>query len=159
MSSLQTKLHNKTRERDACQSIILQYHHLLSPLGLLPNDILAIIFGYCLPDSRCATFNTNEPPILLSLICRHWQLVAYNSPELWASLHIQFPSYTDSPDSEYIRPHFQVQVIHHQAAISQWLYHSGSFPLSISLYLLVNSYSAPIEYYQGYLDILLSVTH
>ncbi|KAG2141925.1 hypothetical protein DEU56DRAFT_911261 [Suillus clintonianus] len=71
----------KTKDR-ITQSLNL-HKRLVSAVWRLPTEVLAHIFGYCLPthhqDVRSAS---NKAPMLLTRICRRWREVAVHMPSL-----------------------------------------------------------------------------
>ncbi|KAJ3757000.1 hypothetical protein EV360DRAFT_84431 [Lentinula raphanica] len=89
-------------------NFIEAHRALLCPARRVPEDVLAEIFVHCLPTDRHAIRSLQESPLLLTIICRDWRRIAFNSPRLWSSLHIFLP------------PHLNAQAIFKRAAgISQ----------------------------------------
>ncbi|KAF8884730.1 hypothetical protein CPB84DRAFT_1712934 [Gymnopilus junonius] len=159
MTFRQRALEHFTTERDRLQSVIQQHRVLLSPVRVLPNDILLSIFLFCLPVEHNAVMDPTQPPMVLGLVCSRWRFIAYNSPHLWASLHIPLPRYPSYPAISLpdVREIFQARMFLHQAAIRQWLTRSRSRPLSVSLYVTSSSWDGTAaDDYLAYLVLLIS---
>ncbi|KAF7346505.1 hypothetical protein MSAN_01878600 [Mycena sanguinolenta] len=84
-------------KRAVLQQSIDAHKALISPMRLIPQDILLEIFFACLPSEHNALIDPTEAPLLLGRICRHWRSVAYSAPMLWSSLHIPTPDYLNTP--------------------------------------------------------------
>ncbi|KAF7346531.1 Hexose carrier protein [Mycena sanguinolenta] len=97
---------------------------LISPIRLIPQDILLEIFLACLPSEHNALIDPAEAPFLLGRICRHWRSVVYSAPMLWSSLHIPTPDYLNTPPSILLGL---------ERSVAAWLGRSASCPLSVSL--------------------------
>jgi hypothetical protein len=50
----------------------------------LPNELLAKIFSAV--ENGCQDPGKLPSPVLLSSVCRHWQMLAQNTPELWVNI-------------------------------------------------------------------------
>ncbi|KAJ6508380.1 hypothetical protein C8R45DRAFT_1208067 [Mycena sanguinolenta] len=97
---------------------------LISPMRLIPQDILQEIFISCLPTKHNAVIDHNEPPLLLGRICRYWRSVAYQStPMLCYSIHLP------ALDHDYAPPNVLLRL---QKIVAAWLERSASCPLSVS---------------------------
>lgn len=147
------------RERGLLKTSIDQHYNLLSPFRCLPDDILHEIFLWCLPTAHESLLDVSEPPLLLGYVCKRWRTIAYQTPTLWASLHIVIPIssgrrqqyHSSSPEQ------FRLDVKNHQDGISRWISRSCQVPLSISFPRSISyptSLSYPISL--SYLDLVLS---
>ncbi|KAK7048682.1 hypothetical protein R3P38DRAFT_2870878, partial [Favolaschia claudopus] len=109
-------------KREALKQPIDAHRALISPIRLLPLDILAEIFLACLPSKREALIDESKAPLLLGRICRHWRAVAYSTPTLWSSIHI--PWEFDCPPAILTRL---------ETIVEAWLRRSAACSLSVSL--------------------------
>ncbi|KAJ7592819.1 hypothetical protein C8J56DRAFT_1161849 [Mycena floridula] len=106
-------------EREKLQSNVMAYKAILAPIRLLPEDMLREIFVSCLPSNKAAATAITEAPLLLGRICRTWRELALSTPELWASIHIQFS-------------HQLVTTRRCEKAYA-WIARSGTCPLTIAV--------------------------
>ncbi|KAJ7069480.1 hypothetical protein C8F01DRAFT_1112882 [Mycena amicta] len=120
-------------ERDKLAAHIAAHEALIAPIRSIPLDMLQEIFVACLPTDRNSVMSASEAPVLLGRICSHWRTVAFQTPALWARLHIvepQCPSrwtYTDGAKTIVADKTAQrLDIAKH------WLGRSGQRPLSIS---------------------------
>ncbi|KAJ7172875.1 hypothetical protein C8R43DRAFT_1119708 [Mycena crocata] len=60
------------------------HHHLSCIVLSIPPEIEAKIFHHCLPFSPIPL--TNEAPLLLVQVCKHWRELALSTPELWTEI-------------------------------------------------------------------------
>ncbi|KDR86016.1 hypothetical protein GALMADRAFT_235207 [Galerina marginata CBS 339.88] len=105
---------------------------------LLPFEIMARIFWFCLPQYTTADFsheNRTEmmrtaAPLLFGAVCPRWRDIAWRTPSLWTSITIYlFPKKTS----------FQNEMI------NEWLGRAGGLPLDLSVYCY-EQYATP-EYF------------
>lgn len=90
-----------------------------SPIDTLPNELLNLVFEYCVSPSY-STPLIHRISITLSHVCSRWRFIVLFAPQLWTQVHIQ------SCHKE----------IHQKLAeYTQWLTRSGSAPLSVSVSL------------------------
>ncbi|KAF7346535.1 hypothetical protein MSAN_01881600 [Mycena sanguinolenta] len=116
-------------KRALLQRPIDAHRALISPMRLIPRDILLEIFFACLPSEHNALIDLSEAPLLFGRICRHWRSVAYSTPMLWSSIHIPPLDYLNTP------PNILSGL---ERVVEAWLERSAACPLSISLYDLTN---------------------
>ncbi|KAL0571362.1 hypothetical protein V5O48_010600 [Marasmius crinis-equi] len=57
------------------------------PTHRLPNEILALIFGYCVMEGRTPDTHTKPKWLGFTAVCRYWRVVALNTPALWTTPH------------------------------------------------------------------------
>ncbi|KAG2156716.1 uncharacterized protein EDB93DRAFT_1246910 [Suillus bovinus] len=107
----------RLKEKRAIVQESLKYHEALaSPARcLLPSELLGEIFLRCLPQTNYVTPSSNECPMVLTKVCRHWRVVALSTPRLWASLSISLLRANTTSGDEYKR----------------WLEKARSVPLSL----------------------------
>ncbi|KAG1862097.1 hypothetical protein DFJ58DRAFT_725515 [Suillus subalutaceus] len=107
----------RLKEQRAIVQESLAFHEaLVSPAPyLLPSELLGEIFLWCLPQINYITPSSNECPIVLTRVCRHWRAVALSTPRLWASLSISLLR-ADTPTGD---------------GYKRWLEKARSVPLSI----------------------------
>ncbi|KAK7022108.1 hypothetical protein R3P38DRAFT_3538325 [Favolaschia claudopus] len=122
IEALERALMELREKREALKQPIDAHRALISPIRLLPLDILAEIFLACLPSKREALIDDSKAPLLLGRICRSWRAVAYSTPTLWSSIHI--PWEYDCPPAILTRL---------EAIVEAWLRRSAACSLSVSL--------------------------
>ncbi|KAJ7592820.1 hypothetical protein C8J56DRAFT_885906 [Mycena floridula] len=122
ISRLTTAIDKLVLEREKLQSNVAVYKAILAPIRLLPEDMLREIFVNCLPSNKPAAIAITDAPLLLGRICHSWRELALSTPELWASIHVQFSLQLDS---------LRVQRLCDEAHV--WIARSGTCPLTIAL--------------------------
>ncbi|KAL0579298.1 hypothetical protein V5O48_002696 [Marasmius crinis-equi] len=75
-------------ERDDILGNLARYNALLSPIRLLPLEVVAEIFHHCLPNQPFIRPSPFDAPILLTQVCRHWRDIALSTPSLWSSIAV-----------------------------------------------------------------------
>ncbi|KAJ6508561.1 hypothetical protein C8R45DRAFT_967814 [Mycena sanguinolenta] len=114
------------REKHALLQLPVDAHKaLISPMRLIPQDILLEIFFACLPSEHNALIDLAEAPLLLGRVCRHWRSVAYATPMLWRSIHIP-------PLNPRLLPPKILLAL--QRLVEAWIERSAPCPLSVSLF-------------------------
>jgi len=59
----------------------------LDAIHNVDDDVLTTIFLHCIPTDLLKIKTTpNDPPLLLTHVCKHWRTVALNYPYLWRTL-------------------------------------------------------------------------
>lgn len=81
---LQLKSLNSNKLKTQAESNL--YTALVSPIRLLPSDVLVRVFEYCLPEFPGP--RTTEAPLLLCWVCSLWRSVAFEASQLWNVLYI-----------------------------------------------------------------------
>ncbi|KAF8840025.1 hypothetical protein BDN67DRAFT_904380, partial [Paxillus ammoniavirescens] len=71
------------RQHNATQRLVSIHRARLSPLRILPDELLQEIFKRCLPDTRYIVPNIYSAPLVLTRVCRRWRVVAHGTSELW----------------------------------------------------------------------------
>ncbi|KAF9222647.1 hypothetical protein BS17DRAFT_708031, partial [Gyrodon lividus] len=71
------------RKRHATQRLVSIHRARLSPLRILPDELLQEIFKRCLPENRYVVPNICSAPLVLAQVCRRWRVVAQGTSELW----------------------------------------------------------------------------
>ncbi|KAJ7493578.1 hypothetical protein FB451DRAFT_1077336 [Mycena latifolia] len=116
------------------------------PVLTLPVEITTEIFLDCLPGSLSG-YDTkpcmplNEPPILLTRICRDWRTIALSTPQLWSHVRLDFGG--KHGRSGYIDSWWV-------SFLGRWLSHAQMQPLSMSISNL--THMDPDEALIGLLD-------
>lgn len=119
---LNTLISSLLSERDMLNARIESYRSILSPIRMLPLDILGEIFVRCLPEHN-PVMCRKEAPLVLGRVCSLWRSLSLHLPVLWAGLHVVIPS------TQYVqRLAFVIE------GIETWLGRSGSLPLSLSVF-------------------------
>ncbi|THU93087.1 hypothetical protein K435DRAFT_757724 [Dendrothele bispora CBS 962.96] len=124
IARLDTLLHDLRSRREKVVSYIHKHRRLLSPIHRIPPEIIAELFNHCLPSAHPPTRDLSEAPLLLTLVCKQWREIAFNTPCLWAALHIYIP-HSRVSDEEFMD--------RRKKGIKQWLERSGNLPISLSL--------------------------
>lgn len=113
------------RQRDVLKSNVESYTSLLSPMRLLPREVLGEVFFHVLEpiESGNPALIAQEAPLLLCYVCKWWKSVAYETPTLWARVHFVSPqrTYRGYPSDR------------RKQILERWLRRSGNLPLSISV--------------------------
>ncbi|KAJ7052463.1 hypothetical protein C8F01DRAFT_1261615 [Mycena amicta] len=65
---------------------------------VLPSEMLGEIFVQCLPRHGRVQPRRDQAPLVLMGVCRHWQLVAKTTPQLWTSLSADLALLHNCPD-------------------------------------------------------------
>ncbi|KAG5637049.1 hypothetical protein H0H81_006000 [Sphagnurus paluster] len=101
MNNLLGKIRSSTSTRSQHESLVYSYTAQLSPVRLLPPEILVEIFKYALPDR----LNSNSKlfPLALCSVCSAWREAALAYPTLWNGLLPRDPdaSYVDDTYIDY----------------------------------------------------------
>ncbi|KAJ6560398.1 hypothetical protein B0H19DRAFT_1147526 [Mycena capillaripes] len=98
------------------------------PVLTLPTEIVAEIFGHCLPQVDLHDRAEDAPTstlLLLVRVCRAWRDIAYATPLLWSTLHLRFH---DMPHWISSEPGLV------EAFIDRWFGLAGLCPLSLLLH-------------------------
>ncbi|KAF9477124.1 hypothetical protein BDN70DRAFT_862273 [Pholiota conissans] len=127
IGQLKSRIAEVKARRDALDVMITEQTSLLAPWRRIPDKILSAIFIYCLPAQHYTPMTIHDAPLRLTFVCQRWRRVAFNTPYLWATLHIVCVS-----TWERAAVVFFLRVQSHLNAIVQWINRSGSCPLSIS---------------------------
>ncbi|KAJ6561467.1 hypothetical protein DFH09DRAFT_1479786 [Mycena vulgaris] len=99
-----------------------QLDSLVYPVLTLPPEITSEIFLHCLPtsytDRERNVVDPDEPPMLLTHVCRTWREIAISTHALWAEI--------DFND------------IHSTDLFETWLSRAGGLPLSVKIHIGVD---------------------
>ncbi|KAF9477131.1 hypothetical protein BDN70DRAFT_838299 [Pholiota conissans] len=148
VSQLQKQLAEAKTRREELEATILQHRRLFTPFRRIPDNILSTIFLHSLPHQWNAAISISEPPLRLSYVCKKWRRVAFNTPDLWAALHIASLKSCCGKQTKWKSERHAS----HLQAISQWLGRSGDRPLSVSM-------DRYLCHFDTYLQFLLSFSH
>jgi hypothetical protein len=160
IAELQQKFDGIKAKRDDLDSMIAEHRRLLSPFRRIPDNLLKTVFINCLRPEGNAPMTIHEAPLLLGYVCRRWRAVAYDTPYLWATLHVGYippPIVLDSlPEAEFTPQEHPItpQVQSHLHAVLEWLNRSGTRPLSLSMHPSIG-----VANFHLYLPILSSFSH
>lgn len=106
-----------------------------SPIFLLPPEVLAEIFTFCLIDSistpralsgiipemeRPPYLSPAHPPLIFGQVCTLWNKVALATPQLWQCFSVSVPNY------------HSVESLGH-TVVDSWLARSKVLPVSVSI--------------------------
>ncbi|KAJ7034392.1 hypothetical protein C8F04DRAFT_1101739 [Mycena alexandri] len=94
------------------------------PVLTLPNEIVAEIFGRCLPNYPECPGSKDFSPNRLMYICRKWRDIALATPTLWRAIRICLGRRRKNPAARQVRK------------LETWLSRSGSCPMSVQITIL-----------------------
>ncbi|PPR02737.1 hypothetical protein CVT26_009448 [Gymnopilus dilepis] len=148
-------LQEKIREtKEALEDMLKQHHEMMirandvhDPFtSLLPPEIAAKIFHFCVLDLPQDGPQPRKMPLLLGAVCSHWRQIVWSTPDLWAEVAFQIRS-LDFPTEEYCE------------LAGEWLVRSGQLPLSITLSARFEGipWGRHIDIYQRMFDQLIQV--
>ncbi|KAJ2919892.1 hypothetical protein MD484_g615, partial [Candolleomyces efflorescens] len=134
ISEQEEKLQKLKKRCQKLQEYIKAHRVIISLIRQLPDDVLREIFVACLPTDRYPEMRAEEPPMLLSQVCKRWREVALSTPHLWSSLHIWTSPDPDLNDEgvPQLESDWESQLEWQENMILQWIRRGGSTPLSIS---------------------------
>ncbi|KAG7445779.1 uncharacterized protein BT62DRAFT_932946 [Guyanagaster necrorhizus] len=113
----------------------LDFHRsLLTPIRLLPEDVLLKIFEHGCVEARSTALDLNSMPWLLTRVCSHWRSLVRSTPTLWRFFRVV------DRDCYRYKESRQLEIV------GEFLRLSGQCPLHISM----ESADVP------FLDILIS---
>ncbi|KAJ7019336.1 hypothetical protein C8F04DRAFT_1276358 [Mycena alexandri] len=114
---LKRSLSTLQAQRELVQERIDSYKY---PVLTLPNEIVAEIFGHCLPNyPECPFVDADVSPINLTQICRDWRDIALATPTLWRAMQLYLN--LDYPVARQLRD------------LEVWLSRSGCCPMSVDI--------------------------
>lgn len=96
----------------------------------VPAELWAEIFVQCLPQNlnnvdMLSCFDSRDPPLVLTVVCRKWRSIALSTPMLWTVIYYMMVSARGGVGfSEY---HKRLQL----KQVSTWLNRSGQCPLRV----------------------------
>ncbi|KAK7037780.1 hypothetical protein VNI00_010741 [Paramarasmius palmivorus] len=107
------------REKEYLLRYTDEYRTLLSPIRRLPPEVLTQIFELlCCQDEPSVLRKTvSVPPLRIAQTCAVWRQLAFNTPSLWSSFHVELGAFPGN-----------LQLL------STYLKLSGDHPLSITLH-------------------------
>ncbi|KIY62805.1 hypothetical protein CYLTODRAFT_426645 [Cylindrobasidium torrendii FP15055 ss-10] len=87
-NALRRALRRIDNQRELCKKLLGNRKH--SPLLLVPDDVLSIIFDYCIQSSPPWSTDTtvNEALLTLTHVCAGWRRLLINSPAYWKNTGI-----------------------------------------------------------------------
>ncbi|KAJ7482207.1 hypothetical protein B0H11DRAFT_2022082 [Mycena galericulata] len=107
ISELQSRLQNLQSQHADLASEITQYQSIISPIRLLPPEIIGEIFLYFIPSLPHPHFDRIKLPWKLGHICHLWREIAISLGELWSVLDLYYRSPSACTTSRFIRPDVQ----------------------------------------------------
>ncbi|KAF9267979.1 hypothetical protein L218DRAFT_894330 [Marasmius fiardii PR-910] len=105
-------------ERDSILEKITRYNTILSPIKLLPAEIMSEIFLHCLPNQIFVRPSPSEAPLLLTQVCRGWKEITLSTPSLWSSIAVTVYKTHSTP---------------HTSLIENWIARSKVHPLTFEI--------------------------
>ncbi|KAJ7573019.1 hypothetical protein C8J56DRAFT_985339 [Mycena floridula] len=79
--------------RATTDKTISKFEAVLSPIRILPNDVLCEIFGSCVEDVSVSRLlrghRLNQAPWTLTYICDRWRAVTLSYPHIWSEITVQ----------------------------------------------------------------------
>ncbi|KAK1227528.1 hypothetical protein PQX77_009435 [Marasmius sp. AFHP31] len=90
-----TAIYTIERKRDKLKRTAELYGSLLSPIHNAPSEILTMIFTFAC--ERNALLPSTTPDSLrLSMVCGRWRDIIFSTPNLWASIEVDFDQWTSN---------------------------------------------------------------
>ncbi|KAJ3548949.1 hypothetical protein NMY22_g1070 [Coprinellus aureogranulatus] len=136
IEDLELHLASLRSRQESLSETVQKYQGICSPIRALPEDILGEIFLQCLPDDRLPVIHVNDPPFLLTMVCRKWRTTALQTPGLWSQFHVVTNFYQTNP-GDYVSPdsNSRGRAIAERQLTQLKLYisRSGALPLSFTL--------------------------
>ncbi|KAJ7593486.1 hypothetical protein C8J56DRAFT_499048 [Mycena floridula] len=86
-----TSLHE---QRTVLERHVRGYESLISPVRRLPPEILGQIFLLVCSANRFDWHGISIPGLILAQVCSHWRLVCFDTREIWATITIDMPNYS-----------------------------------------------------------------
>ncbi|KAF8907898.1 hypothetical protein CPB84DRAFT_1822334 [Gymnopilus junonius] len=129
-----TGLPNSTRLQilrtlENIESFIHTHESILSTLRILPNEILALIFIFCLPDVQSEPWQERKwksvPSLRLSQVCGNWRDLAINTPQLWTILGDITVNAETAKDGENPYLNFLEGLLGRSRELSLWIFMSS----------------------------------
>jgi F-box-like len=118
-SQVRAQMHNLLREAEV-QHCAEVHDAPVSPVCMLPPELLSTIFIFCLPeDWRSSSCRPLHAPMLLTQICGQWRSVAVSTPLLWSCISFEY---------------WPVKMATKTPLLETWLLRSGGSTLSIRLH-------------------------
>ncbi|KAK1222878.1 hypothetical protein PQX77_014300 [Marasmius sp. AFHP31] len=99
-------------ERDHIIGTLARYNALISPIRLLPLEVMSQIFLLCLPDHPFVPPSSSDAPLILTQVCRSWRDIALSTPGLWASIAITVYKTRCKPPASVIETWMQRSKLH-----------------------------------------------
>ncbi|KZP19282.1 hypothetical protein FIBSPDRAFT_714951, partial [Athelia psychrophila] len=62
---------------------LLEYQSVVTPIRMIPDDVLSEIFLAQVVDSPDYMFNKAPAPVVLAGVCRRWRSVCLATPRIW----------------------------------------------------------------------------
>ncbi|KAJ2913660.1 hypothetical protein MD484_g6760, partial [Candolleomyces efflorescens] len=137
VDALNVEIEALVKRRDEHAKFVKEHSALLSPVRRVPNDILSLIFLFCLPNDpfqASDTWSGDHPALIISAVSQRWRHLSLNTPLLWTVIDIQTPWLPNPQD--YRWDNFmaywgrQVQAI--LARTQLWISRSANCPLTVS---------------------------
>lgn len=117
ISKARAVVENLLAKRKALETYRKAHTGIISALRRIPPEILSHIFMFFIPSPPSKPHDSNAP-VLLEQICIWWRDVAWSTPQLWSSIHLELTTQTIERDAP---------------AAKAWFSRSGRYPLSIIL--------------------------
>ncbi|EAU86986.1 hypothetical protein CC1G_08457 [Coprinopsis cinerea okayama7 len=126
LSDSQQRLSELLREADQLRRTIAHQQSSLSPLRLLPTELLVRILRLAIVPGMVIQYDETSAPWNIGAVSRHWRDVLYSTPELWTAIEIDWnrwnrPLALDAENTPY------------PARVAQFLELSSALPLLINV--------------------------
>lgn len=107
------------KEFAECRLTLDKLEALLSPIRLLPMELIGEIFNHCSGNIAYGSMSLNSGPLLMTHVCSSWRTIAINKPNLWTHICVTI----ESDDIKRGWP----------ALVQLWVERSKNMPLSIRI--------------------------
>ncbi|KAJ7572657.1 hypothetical protein C8J56DRAFT_1034954 [Mycena floridula] len=116
---MQEKIITLTNQRVHIQRNITGYQSLLSPIRMLPTEVLRLIFSFhC--HTNIVSDNLSIPGRVLGAVSSHWREVTMKMRQIWSNISVAFEAERISRD-------------HMTDSVAMLLKRSGDLPLTLTL--------------------------
>ena len=91
------------RDQLSLSSPRARYRASLSPVHIIPPEILAGIFEECCTVRMSLHPSIPPPPVVLSAVCNHWREVALSTAALWSLIKIRMGHWPNAKQRKLLR--------------------------------------------------------
>ncbi|KAL0065736.1 hypothetical protein AAF712_007219 [Marasmius tenuissimus] len=93
INRLKTAIYALETRRDRLERAAERYKSLLSPIHIVPSEILTTIFNFACEWKKLSR-DALPDTLRLSMVCGRWRDIIFSTSRLWASIEIDFDEWT-----------------------------------------------------------------
>ncbi|RDB14981.1 hypothetical protein Hypma_016188 [Hypsizygus marmoreus] len=109
------------------------YRSLLSPIRILPNELLLEVFRLLMPNEDVPP-HAHSAPLVLCHVCASWRTLVLSIPEFWSRLTFPMPfKYFEDEFSNDEHPNVDKEADRHASLLRFWFGNAGSRLLTFVL--------------------------